>query len=132
MSTDLLVSNVDFAAEGGMPRVHHARAETRHGQNELGSVIGRKNWLFVGSDDGAAANVAFTSLLASCRMHEVEPWRYLRDIFCLLPDWPAHRLLELSPLHWKETSALPEVQQLLDGNVYRRVTLLDGSPGGGP
>lgn len=115
-----------FLEDGRLP-IHNNISEL----NLRRQAIGRKNWLFVGSDDGAAANVAFTSLLASCRMHEVEPWSYLRDILCLLPDWPAHRLLELSPLQWKATSALPEVQQLLDGNVYRRVTLLDGSPGGG-
>lgn len=41
-------------------------------------VIGRMNWLFVGSDDGAEANAVFTSLLASCQLHGLEPWGYLR------------------------------------------------------
>ena len=52
-------------------------------------AVGRKNWLFVGSDDGARANAVFTSLLASCRMLDIEPWAYLRDILCLLRDWPS-------------------------------------------
>ena len=59
-------------------------------------AVGRKNWIFVGSDDGARANAVFTSLLASCRMLKIEPWAYLRDLLCLLPDWPAHRVLELA------------------------------------
>ena len=53
--------------------------------------LGRKNWLFVGSDDGAEVNATFVSLLASCQLHGIEPWAYLRDLFCLLPSWPAPR-----------------------------------------
>ena len=34
---------------------------------------------------GVGVNAAFTSLLASCALHEIEPWSYLRDLFCLLP-----------------------------------------------
>lgn len=70
-------------------------------------AVGRKNWLFVGSDSGAEANAAFTSLLASCQMHDLEPWRYLRDLFCVLPDWPAHRMLELAPAYWRKALENP-------------------------
>jgi hypothetical protein len=31
-------------------------------------------------------------------MLEFEPWSYLRDMLCLIPSWPAHRLLELAPV----------------------------------
>ncbi len=48
-------------------------------------VLGRKNWLFLGSDEGARVNTIFVSLLASCQLHGVEPWAYLRDLFCLVP-----------------------------------------------
>ena len=86
-------------------------------------AVGRKNWLFIGSDDGGIANATFTSLLASCRMHSVEPWTYLRDLFCVLPHCPPHRLIELAPLNWATTVARPEVQKLLADNPFRRVTL---------
>jgi hypothetical protein len=86
-------------------------------------AIGRKNWLFVGSVDGARANTAFVSLLASCAMHRIEPWAYLRDLFCLLPGWSTKRLLELAPASWQTTLADPAVQQKLDANIFRRVTL---------
>jgi transposase len=86
-------------------------------------AVGRKNWLFVGSDDGGVVNATFTSLLASCRMHGVEPWTYLRDLFCLLPHVPAHRLIDLAPLNWATTVQRDEVQKLLDGNRFRRLTL---------
>jgi len=57
------------------------------------------------------------------RLCDVEPWSYLRDVLCLLPRWPGHRLLELAPLSWKETSSLAEVRDLLDANAFRRLTL---------
>ena len=68
-------------------------------------------------------NALFTSLLASCRLCEIEPWSYLRDIFCLLPTWPEHRLLELAPVEWSKTRELGDVRALLDANRFRRLTL---------
>jgi len=87
-------------------------------------AVGRKNWIFVGSADGARANTTFVSLLASCAMHKIEPWAYLRDLFCLLPSWPAHRVLDLAPASWTLTLQDPQVQQRLDANIFRRATLL--------
>lgn len=86
-------------------------------------AIGRKNWLFVGSDDGGVVNATFTSLLASAQLCDVEPWSYLRDVFSLLPRWPDHALLDLAPLHWKRTVARDDVRQLLDADPIRRLTL---------
>jgi transposase len=88
-------------------------------------AVGRKNWLFVGSEDGARVNTLFVSLLASCAMHRIEPWAYLRDLFCLLPGWPITRVLELSPASWRATAAQPTVQQKLAANIFRNATLLD-------
>jgi transposase len=86
-------------------------------------VLGRRNWLFVGSDDGAAVNTVFVSLLASARLHGIEPHSYLRDLFCLLRSWPAQRLLELAPAYWQKTLEQPETQQKLAANIFRRVVL---------
>ena len=86
-------------------------------------VIGRKNWLFCGSDDGAQVNTVFVSLLASCRLHQIEPLAYLRDLLCLLPSWPTHRLLDLAPLCWPQTLQEAQTQQLLAANPFRRVVL---------
>ncbi len=73
-------------------------------------VIGRKNWLFYGSDVHAEAAAAIFSLIASCRLHKLEPEAYLDDIIRVLPYWPKERYLELSPKHWRQTRArlLPE------------------------
>ena len=86
-------------------------------------VVGRKNWLFVGNDDAGEVNAAFVSLLASCQLHRIEPWSYLRDLFCLMPNWPRSRVLELAPVNWRQTLARPEVEQRLEANIYRRARL---------
>jgi transposase len=88
-------------------------------------VLGRKNWLFLGSDEGARVNTIFVSLLASCQLHGLDPWAYLRDIFCLLHTWPASRLLELAPAFWKQTLQQQDAQQRLAANVFRTVTLAE-------
>ena len=93
-------------------------------------VVGRKNWLFLGSDAAAEVNTTFVSLIASCQMHGIEPWAYLRDLFCLIPNWPAHRVLELAPAFWNDTLQKEETQRLLAADVLRQVTLVE--PGSHP
>jgi transposase len=91
-------------------------------------AVGRKNWLFVGSDDGGHANATFVSLIASCQLHGIEPVEYLRDLLCLLPSWKAAAVLQLAPLHWRETAACDHVQKALASNVFRRASLGDSDP----
>jgi len=62
-------------------------------------------------------------LLASARLHEIEPLGYMRDLLCLLPSWPHHRVLELAPAYWKQTLEKIETQEKLAANVFRRVLL---------
>lgn len=68
-------------------------------------AVGRKAWLFVGSDDAAQSASSFFSLIATCRLHDLEPEAYLRDLFRVLPHWPKERYLELAPLFFKATRA---------------------------
>lgn len=82
-------------------------------------VLGRRNWLFLGTDEAAVANTTFVSLLASCAMHGIEPWRYLRDLFCLLPSWPHRRALELAPAFWKKTLEDTDTQKRLESHPLR-------------
>ena len=88
-------------------------------------AVGRKNWMFLGSDEGGQVNATFTSLLASCRMLGVEPWACLRDLMCLLPRWPKHQVLELAPVNWTPTVAREDVQAKLAADPYRALTLGD-------
>jgi hypothetical protein len=106
--------------EGGRLPVHNNISEL----NLRRQAVGRKNWLFVGSDEGGAVNAAFTSLLASCRLHDLEPWSYMRDILCLLPSWPVHRVLELAPVNWPTTREREDVRKTLELNCFRTLTLL--------
>jgi transposase len=76
-------------------------------------VVGRANWTFCGSDDGAEWNAIATSLIASCKLHDIEPWAYLRDVLTLLPSWPKHAAIELAPKFWKQTRQQPQTQQRL-------------------
>jgi transposase len=73
-------------------------------------VVGRKNWMFYGSDTHAEAAAAIFSLIASCRLHTLDPFTYLDEVMRVLPYWPKDRYLELAPTHWRATRArlLPE------------------------
>lgn len=84
-------------------------------------AVGRKNWLFVGNDDGAEWNAIAVSLIASCALHGIEPWAYLRDVLILLPDWPRDRVLELAPKFWKQTLEQSDAQKRLDDSIWSRV-----------
>jgi len=75
------------------------------------------------TDDAAAVNTIFVSLLASCGLHGIEPWRYLRDLLCLLPSWPKSRVLDLAPVNWKQTLEQQDTQQRLDANPFRTAIL---------
>jgi hypothetical protein len=66
-------------------------------------AIGRKNWLFVGSDDHAQTTANLLSIVATAKLHDLDPEEYLRDLFRVLPHWPRERFLELAPKHWPAT-----------------------------
>jgi transposase len=68
-------------------------------------ALGRKAWLFCGSDDHAKSTAALYSLVASARLHKLDPEEYLRCLIRIVPLWPADRMLELAPLFWERTRA---------------------------
>ena len=74
--------------------------------------LGRKAWLFCGSDDHARSTAALYSLIASARLHRLDPEEYLRCLIRLVPLWPDDRMLELSPLFWERTRARLDPNQL--------------------
>jgi transposase len=98
----------------------HNNASERELRRE---ALGRKNWLFVGNDEGGEVNATFVSLLASCQLHRVEPFAYLRDLFCLLPSWNSQRVLQLAPANWNKTLDDKDAQQILASNVFRQASL---------
>jgi len=69
-------------------------------------ALGRRNYLFVGSDQGARDLCVITSLCGTCRMLGIEPWSYLRDVLTQLAEGvPADRLPELLPAAWAQKQA---------------------------
>jgi hypothetical protein len=63
-------------------------------------AIGRKNWLFAGSDNGGRTAAIHFSMIATCRRHGIDPFAYLRDVLGRLPTQSAERLAELLPDRW--------------------------------
>jgi len=64
-------------------------------------AVGRKNWLFCGSDNGGTTAAILFSLVASCQRHRVDPFAYLRDVLARIAAHPVNRLAELLPGTWK-------------------------------
>jgi transposase len=63
-------------------------------------AIGRKNYLFFGSDLGGGTAAVLYTFTQTCQALGVEPWRYLRDVLERLPSHPPARLAELLPDEW--------------------------------
>ena len=66
-----------------------------------GPVVGRKQWLFAGSEGGAHAGATMFTLVGSCMLQGLDPWAYLTDVLTRLPDHPVNRVHELTPLAWR-------------------------------
>jgi hypothetical protein len=82
------------------------RLDNNHSEGELRKIAtGRKAWLFVGSDDHGTSAGHLFSLIASARLHHLDPEEYLRDLFRVLGQWPRDRYLELAPKYWAVTRA---------------------------
>ena len=67
-------------------------------------AIGRKNWLFAGSDTGGRTAAILFSLIATCQRHDVEPVAYLKDVLTRIAAHPANQLAELLPNRWKPSA----------------------------
>jgi transposase len=68
-------------------------------------AVGRKNWLFAGSDAGGERAAILYSVVESCRRHGIDPFEYLRDMVTTIQDVPRKRLADLLPAPWKAMKA---------------------------
>jgi hypothetical protein len=75
-------------------------------------AVGRKAWLFIGSDDHGEAAANVYSLLASCQLHGLDPELYLKEVLRVMPYWPRERYLELAPKYWAATRAVLKGEEL--------------------
>jgi transposase len=67
-----------------------------------GVAVGRKNWMFLGSDKGGRTTAVLSSLIATAKRLGLDPFAYLRDLFGRISSHPQSRLAELLPDQWKE------------------------------
>jgi transposase len=65
-----------------------------------GFALGRKSWLFAGSDRGADRAAVMTTLITTAKMNDIDPQAWLADVLARIAEHPAHRLDELLPWNW--------------------------------
>jgi transposase len=70
-----------------------------------GIALGRKSWLFCGSDRGGQRAAAMYSLIVTCKLNQVDPNAWLTDVLGRIATHSAHQLDELLPWNWKTLSA---------------------------
>jgi len=66
-------------------------------------VLGRKNWLFAGSDKGGHTAAVLSSFIASCRRQAIDPFAYLRDVLAKFAACPINDIDQFLPARWKTT-----------------------------
>jgi len=65
-------------------------------------ALGRKNFLFAGSEKGAQRIAIIYSLIGTCKMNNINPVDWLKDVLDKINDHPINRISELLPQNWKK------------------------------
>jgi len=71
------------------------------------TAIGKKNWLFFGSEEAGERSAVIYTLIENCRMHGVEPYAYLKDVLERLPTTTNQQVDQLTPMNWKKAHPSP-------------------------
>jgi transposase len=66
------------------------------------TAVGKKNWLFFGSEEAGQRSAVMYTLIENCRLHGVEPYGYLKDVLQRLPRCTNREIDQLTPLKWKQ------------------------------
>jgi transposase len=69
-----------------------------------GIALGRKSWLFAGSDRGGERAAFMYSLIVTAKLNDIDPQAWLADVLARIAEHPVHRLDELLPWNWKRTA----------------------------
>jgi transposase len=71
-----------------------------------GFALGRKSWLFAGSERGADRAAAMATLIMTAKLNDVDPLAWLADVLSRIAEHPVQRLDELLPWNWRKTADL--------------------------
>ena len=71
-----------------------------------GVALGRKSWLFAGSDRGGERAAAMYSLIVTAKLNDIDPRAWLADVLGRIADQPASRLHELLPWNWIQQNSV--------------------------
>ncbi|UXN57345.1 IS66 family transposase (plasmid) [Phyllobacterium zundukense] len=71
-----------------------------------GFALGRKSWLFAGSDRGADRAAFMATLIMTAKLNDIDPQAWLADVLARIADMPVTKLAELLPWHWKPETAI--------------------------
>jgi transposase len=71
-----------------------------------GIALGRKSWLFAGSDRGGVRAAAMYSLIVTAKMNDIDPQAWLADVLARIAEHPASRLDEFLPWNWRPANAI--------------------------
>ncbi|HEX3988095.1 MAG TPA: transposase domain-containing protein, partial [Verrucomicrobiae bacterium] len=66
------------------------------------TAVGKRNWLFFGSEEAGRRNAVIYTLIQNCRMHGVEPHAYLKDVLERLPTTTNQQVQSLTPVNWQK------------------------------
>ena len=66
-----------------------------------GIALGRKSWLFCGSDRGGQRAAVLYSPIVSAKMNDIDPQAWLADILARIAAHPAQRIVDLLPWNWR-------------------------------
>jgi len=65
-------------------------------------ALGRKNRLFAGSHEGAQRLAILYSIFSTCKMNDINPYEYIKDVLDKITDYPSHKIKDLTPVEWKK------------------------------
>jgi IS66 C-terminal element len=77
----------------------------RYGQNDREIALGRKSWLFAGSDRGGERAAVMYTLIQTARLNDVDPQAWLADLLDRINDHNIQKLDQLLPWNWKNDRA---------------------------
>jgi len=87
-------------AEGGIEIDNNAA------ERSLRTVaLGRKNYLFCGSDAGGERAAGIYSLIGTAKLNDIDPQAWLADVLARIAEHPVQKLDELLPWNWRGCSA---------------------------